>query len=171
MNYKKCVILNNRYLNVFRSSLTVLFLAFLGGCWKSCEKSQGPSLKVINVLDKSYFNDCHIKGSINIPFEDFEKSLKNLSKNDHYVLYCSNHACTAAPYAVQLMQDMGFAHVALLPGGVVEWYQEGLPCNGLCQLQYLKEDNQELDPDAHKDLESLSAKQLYEKLKEAKLVE
>ena len=39
------------------------------------------------------------------------------------------------------MKDMGFAHVAVLPGGVVEWCQKGLPCNGACQLQYLKEDN------------------------------
>jgi rhodanese-related sulfurtransferase len=171
MNYKKYGILNNRYLNLFGYSLTILFVAFFGGCWKSCENKQGPALKVINVLDKSYFDDCHIKGSVNIPFDEFEKSLKNLSKNDHYVLYCSNYACTAAPYAAQLMKDMGFAHVALFPGGVVEWYQKGLPCNGACQLQYLKEDNPVLDEDAHGDLDVLTPEQLQEKLKEAKLIE
>lgn len=171
MNYKKYAILKNRYLNIFGYSLTVLFLAFFGGCWKSCEKKESLTLKVINVLDKSYFNDCHIKGSINIPFEEFEKNLKNLSPNDHYVLYCSNYACTAAPYAAQLMKDMGFAHVALFPGGVVEWYQKGLPCEGLGQLQYLKEDNPILDADAHGDLECLTPEKLREKLKEAKLIE
>jgi len=171
MNYKKYAILNNRYLNIFRCSLTILFLAFFAGCWNFWKTNHGPALKVINVLDKSYFDDCHIKGSINIPFEEFEKSLKNLSKDDEYVLYCSNYACTAAPYAAQLMKDMGFSKVSLLPGGVVEWYQKGLACNGLCQLQYLQEDNPVLDADAHGDLESLTPEQLYEKLKEAKLVE
>lgn len=171
MNSKKYGILNNRCSNIFGYSLTVLFLAFFAGCWKSDENKQKSALKVINVLDKSYFDDCHIKGSINIPFEEFEKSLKNLSKDDAYVLYCSNYACTAAPYAAQLMKDMGFAHVALLPGGIVEWYQKGLPCTGLGQLQYLKEDNPILDADVHGDLEVLTPEQLHEKLKESKLVE
>ena len=94
MNYKKYDILNNRYLNVFGYSLTVLFVVFFAGCWKSSENQQGPALKVINVLDKSYFDDCHIKGSINIPFDEFEKSLKNYPK---MIIMC----CTALTMHVQ----------------------------------------------------------------------
>jgi rhodanese-related sulfurtransferase len=172
MNYKKYDILQSVPTKLYVCSLIVFSIAFLSGCWgkTSSDTTKASTLKVINVLDKSYFDDCHIKGSIHIPFDEFEQSLKNLSKNDEYVVYCSNYACTAAPYAVQLMKDAGFEQVSLLPGGVVEWYQKGLPTNGSGQLQYLKEENPELDEHGHDDLKLITPEQLYEKLKEAKLV-
>lgn len=172
MNYKKYDILHFVPTKLYVCSLIVFSIAFLSGCWSSSNSdvTKESALKVINVLDKSYFNDCHIKGSINIPFEEFEDSLKSLLKNDKYVIYCSNYACTAAPYAAQLMKDSGFKHVMLLPGGMVEWYQKNLPCSGSAQLQYLKEDNPVLDEHGHEGLEEITPEQLYEKLKEAKLL-
>jgi len=173
MKYKKYDMIQSVYMKLYVCSLIVFGIAFLSGCWGSSNSQQQKTstLKVINVLDKSYFDDCHIKGSINIPFDEFEQSLNNLSKNDEYVIYCSNYACTAAPYGAQLMKDAGFQEVSLLPGGIVEWYQKGLPCDGPGQLQYLKEENPVLDEHGHDDLKLLTPEQLFEKLKNYKLIE
>ncbi len=173
MKYKKYDMIQSVYMKLYVCSLIVFGIAFLSGCLGSStsEQTKTSTLKVINVLDKSYFDDCHIKGSISIPFDEFEQSLKKLSKNDEYVVYCSNYACTAAPYAAQLMKDAGFEQVSLLPGGIVEWYQKGLPCTGQGQLQYLKEENPVLDEDGHDDLKSVTSEQLLEKLKSYKLIE
>lgn len=170
MNSKKYDIVHSKHSIVFGCSLIFFAVIFLAGCWGSIEKSTESKLVVINVLDPSYFDDCHIKGSINIPFEQVEEQIKTLNKNNHYVFYCSNYACTAAPFSVQQMQEAGFAHVELLPGGIVEWYQKGLPCNGPAQLQYLQEENQPLSDDAHGAINVISSEQLYEKLKTAKLI-
>jgi rhodanese-related sulfurtransferase len=173
MKYKKYGMIQSVYMKLYVCSLIIFDITFLSGCWGSSnlQQTEISSLQVINVLDKSYFDDCHIKGSINIPFDEFEQSLKKLSKNDEYVVYCSNYACTAAPYAAQLMKDAGFEQVSLLPGGIVEWYQKGLPCTGTGQLQYLKEENSVLDEDGHSDLKSVTSEQLLEKLKNYKLIE
>ena len=52
--------------------ITVLLAAIvlLPSCgWDSGSK---PSFVLVNVLDKEFYDDCHIKGSINVPFENLE---------------------------------------------------------------------------------------------------
>ena len=164
MNRRKYDILDHKHV-IVAGSLLVLTLTFLTGCFGFSSKSDSSNLVVINVLDPSYYQDCHIQGSINIPFEQFKDQMPKLNKDKTYVIYCSNYACTAAPFAVQQMLDAGFKDVALLPGGIVDWYQKKLPCNGPGQLQYLHEDNQPFDEDGHASMKQLSSQELFEKLK------
>ena len=168
MNRKKYdIVANVRSIKIGRS-LIFFAVAFLAGCsWFAKDEAK---LVVINVLDPSYYQDCHISGSVNIPFEQFEDTIKTLRKQDNYVVYCSNHACTAAPFAASMMKDNGFESVALLPGGIVEWYQKKLPYTGPAQLQYLQEENVPLVEDAHGSVQALTSDELYEQLKAAKLV-
>jgi rhodanese-related sulfurtransferase len=101
-------------------------------------------LVIINVLDKVLYDDCHIKGSIHVPFEEFEgwisKNLesKNIDINDHIVVYCSNYMCTASGYGAQLLTKLGFKNVWAYEAGVAEWLQRGQPVEGVCQKPYLK---------------------------------
>jgi len=169
MNSKKYDILHTKHSVMIGCSLIIFVVTLLTGCWGSSSKEAESKLVVINVLDPSYFQDCHIKGSVNIPFDQFEEKVKTLNKNNAYVVYCSNYACTAAPFAVQVMLDAGFANVALFPGGIVEWYQHKMPYDGPAQLQYLQEENQPLVEDAHDSLSVLTSEQLLEKLQAAKL--
>jgi S-adenosylmethionine:tRNA-ribosyltransferase-isomerase (queuine synthetase) len=37
-------------------------------------------LIIINVLDKKYYNDCHIPESINIPYEEFKAKITELGE-------------------------------------------------------------------------------------------
>ncbi|MCX5923694.1 MAG: rhodanese-like domain-containing protein [Candidatus Dependentiae bacterium] len=172
MNIKKCDIINIKNSRVILFSLTIFVSFFFSGCWssKSSNKTSEPKLIVINVLDKSNFEDCHITGSINIPFEAIEDEMKILDKKDSYVLYCSNYACTAAPFAANLMKEAGFEHAAFFPGGIVDWYQKGYPCTGPSKMDYLKEENEPFDEDDHLDTLVVSIEDLKSQMVAAKMI-
>lgn len=160
MNIKNYGIVNVPF---FGFSLTVIATIFLAGCWpfSTVEKSK---LVVINVLDASDFQDCHITGSINIPFDQMEERMKTLNKKDSYVLYCSNYSCTAAPFMAQTMKEDGFENVAIFHGGIVEWYQKGYPYQGPATREYLKEENEQHPEELHSDIKIVSADELKEAL-------
>lgn len=132
-------------LKFFTFSLIVCSIFLLAGCWGVSTGQE--KLVVINVLDPDYHQDCHMTGSINIPFAQIEEFAKTLNKKDRYVLYCSNFACTAAPFAAEMLKSAGFEDVAVFPGGIVQWYQKGYPCTGPAQKDYLKEENEPLGDD------------------------
>ena len=56
---------------MYRVSMVLGFLTFfLSGCVSSEKKEiDAPKLLVINVLDKALYDDCHITGSIHVPFD------------------------------------------------------------------------------------------------------
>lgn len=116
-------------------------LMLLPGCWQS--KKEEPVLRtglvVVNVLDKDAYNDCHILGSINIPFENLESSMNTIDKNAEVVFYCSNPMCTASEYAAVQFQKAGFSNVSVFEGGTAEWFQKGLPVEGVACAPYLRQ--------------------------------
>ena len=164
---KKYDIINVKNSKFFFSSLIIVGTFFFSGCWVSKVVEQ--KLVVINVLDAANFDDCHMTGSVNVPFEDLEDKMKTLDKKDRYVLYCSNYACTAAPFAANMMKDAGFEHVAFFPGGVVEWYQKGLACTGPAQMGYLKEENEPLSEEDHVEVKAISLDDLKAEMVAAKM--
>ncbi len=94
-------------------------------------------LVVINVLDKQLFDDCHIKGSINIPVEEIAQCEQCVDKDADVVLYCSNYLCSSSGYAARKLQAAGFKNVAVYAGGTAEWFQKGLPVEGPHKSSYL----------------------------------
>lgn len=153
---------------VYSFFIVCLTLAMVTGCWnKNVEESQ---LVVINVLDPEYYQDCHIEGSINIPFDQFEAKISQLNKNNKYVIYCSNYACTAAPFSASMLVEHGFKDVGVLPGGIVDWYQKGYPVVGACQKTYLKEENEEFGEHDGNSVAIISADVLHQSMIDAKLI-
>lgn len=154
----------------FVTMLAATFL--LTGCWPFEKREL--KLHVINVLDEDTYNDCHIKGSINIPFDEFDEDLddvlERLDKHDHYVLYCTNYSCTSSMYIAKLLKDHGYDHVWEYGGGMADWYQQSLPVQGPCTQEYLKAENKPLQ--AHSDnVPNITAQQLQQKMKEFGIVE
>ncbi len=169
MNIKKYDILNKNRSRFYIFSLIITGL-LLSGCWQSDTGKKDSKLMVINVLDKSYFEDCHITGSISITFEELETRMSKMDKSKDYVLYCSNYACMAAPTSVKMMQNIGFKDVAVYPGGIVEWYQKKYPYQGPATMEYLKDENEPLGEDDDVDVPTVSAEALLEKMKKADLL-
>src|SRR3990167_379562 len=124
----------------FRSFFILVALPLLfSGC--SCDKN-GLKLQIINVLDKDAYDDCHIKGSINIPFEDLESEAEKLNKYATTVVYCSNYQCTASKMAASILKNKNFKTVSAYEAGMADWYQKGLPLVGSCKASYLKNKNE-----------------------------
>ncbi|MDR3646582.1 MAG: rhodanese-like domain-containing protein [Candidatus Babeliales bacterium] len=140
-------------------SLSFLFFLTIltSGCGCSnVKKTDQPKLVIVNVLDKALYDDCHIKGSVHVPFEEFNDWVtKNLQDNkidinDHIIVYCSNYMCTASGYGAKLLTKLGFKNVWAYEAGVAEWFQKGHSIEGVCQKAYLKK---VLDKPEHKEVD------------------
>jgi len=95
-----------------------------------------PDLVVINVLTKESYDDCHIKGSINIVLTELEEKVKALDKTKSFVVYCANYECSASRRAFELMRGFGFDNVVTYEGGTEEWKEKGFPTEGPCVKGY-----------------------------------
>jgi rhodanese-related sulfurtransferase len=91
-----------------------------------------------NVLDKKYYDDCHISGSINIQLNSLEESAKNWDKERELVVYCAHKSCSASREAFKILKKLGFKNVWAYEEGIKDWFQKGYPIEGPCELEYLK---------------------------------
>ncbi len=112
---------------------------FLPACFANREDTAESvkNLVVINILDENLYEDCHIMGSVSVPFEQLEQYVGTIDKKTEIVVYCSNYACGASAYAVKTLQKLGFEQVYAYEGGMAEWYQKGFPVEGPCTQPYL----------------------------------
>jgi rhodanese-related sulfurtransferase len=97
-----------------------------------------PAPMVVNVLAKESFEDCSIKGSINVPLADLAEASKTWDKAQEIVVYCSGNPCTASKTAYEDLTKMGFTNVVLFEGGMKEWHDKNFDANGECKADYLK---------------------------------
>ncbi len=134
----------------------------LSGC--SCFKHESHvQLLVVNVLDSELYDDCHIEGSINVPFEQLEHFAQHLDRNMQIVLYCSNYKCTASVFGARVLKSMGFVHVWAYEAGMAGWYQEKLPSVGPAKQAYLTMENKPFEDESEKEL-IISTQELQKKL-------
>lgn len=117
---------------------------------------------IINALARSYYDDCHIKGSINVPLDDLEDYADKLDKNQEIIVYCAQYDCPVSRKAFRLLKMIGFTNVKAYEGGIVEWVQKGYPTEGPCKQDFLKVINKPLAPEPG--IESISAEELKKKL-------
>lgn len=122
---------------------------------------------VINVLDHQYYDECHIKGSINVPFSQLDDYAKKLDRTIEIVVYCANYMCPMSRNAWHKLNDLGFTNVKAYEGGIREWFQLGLPVEGACKDSHLK-DKTPQPPQEDKKVVTISAQELAQKLKQNK---
>lgn len=123
-------------------------LVFLGGClWDSSSKKELPSPLVINVLDKEFYDDCHIPGSIQISMEHVLSTAEKdkWPKDTKIVVYCSNHMCTTSTDICRKLSADGFTHVWDYEAGMAGWYQAKLPVEGPAKAAYLTQPNRSME--------------------------
>lgn len=123
-------------------------------------------LLVINALSKKYYDDCHIKGSINVPLDKLEEYSKKLDKKTPIVVYCASYSCPISEKAWRILNTLGFTSVWAYEGGIAEWCQKGFPCAGSCQEEYL---GRQEKLQKH-DVETITAEGLKKKMEEVDLL-
>ena len=100
---------------------------------------QIPELIIINVLDEEAYADCHIPGSLNIPYENLVEITSSWDKSKEIVVYCAELSCQVSKQASALLADIGFTHIYEYSGGIKDWYKKGFDTSGSCAQKYLHE--------------------------------
>ena len=128
------------------------------------QRVQKSEFLVVNVLDKSMYDDCHIADSIHVPFDEIEDFIEELPKDSKVVFYCSNYQCTASGYAARKARELGIKNSWAYEAGMAEWYQKGYPVVGPCTREYLKKSVQMLENQHDDENIELSTEELAQKM-------
>ncbi len=139
-------------------------ILLLSGCWDHTNQQKKKGLVVVNVLDLDLYEDCHIRGSINIPFDQVESHANNIDQDAEIVFYCSDYQCSSSEWAAKTFQKKGFKKVYVYEGGMAEWYQEGLPTEGPHQKAYLHKPAKQVLTNEQAEASLISMKDLAEKM-------
>jgi rhodanese-related sulfurtransferase len=140
-------------------------LLVLGYAFRMFKSKSEPDLYVVNVLDSNLYGDCHIKGSINVPFGEHEEWAKKLDKNSHIVFYCSNYMCTASGQAAKDLKKLGFNNVWAYEAGMADWFQNKLPVEGSCKEAYLNMQMNKPEIDQQDGVQHITTQDLHNKMK------
>lgn len=73
---------------------------------------------IIDVRSRREFSEGHINGAINIPLPELNKNINRYvaSKNKNILVYCQKGS--RSKKAAQILDDMGYANVFNLKGGI-----------------------------------------------------
>jgi rhodanese-related sulfurtransferase len=84
-----------------------------------------PSLVTVDVRTVSEYDDGHIEGALNIPVQEIEDRLNELSKRDEILVYCrtGNRSSTA----IEIMKENGFTKIYHMNRGITAWKEAGFP--------------------------------------------
>ena len=90
----------------------------------------GTAVIVVDARNPDEFAGGHIPGACNVPVSDMPSELDQIAsaKNSLVVTTCGSSG--RGEKAAQVMAESGFAHVAVLRGGLAAWRQAGLPVEG-----------------------------------------
>ena len=86
-----------------------------------------PETIVLDIRTPAEYEEGIIEGAINIDFyaPDFAAQLAQLDPNASYVVYCRSG--NRSGEAMATFADLEFQQVSEIGGGIVNWYQDGLP--------------------------------------------
>ena len=89
--------------------------------------NSGKTPLLIDVRSEGEYADGHVPGAINIPHNELEQRLTELSnvKNSQVVLYCRSG--TRAGIAKKILATNGFKQLDHLSGDYLAWNEKGLP--------------------------------------------
>lgn len=92
---------------------------------------------LVDVREPHEFSKSHLPGAVNIPRGMLElradDSLPSAdatlvgNREAHVVLYCTKSPSARSLLAAQTLQEMGYANVTALDGGLEAWVAAGLP--------------------------------------------
>jgi rhodanese-related sulfurtransferase len=84
-----------------------------------------PDLVILDVRTIAEFEEGHIEGAINIPVDEIDSRLDDLSKDDELLVYCrtGNRSGTS----INILSDAGYTKIYHMHEGISVWIQQGHP--------------------------------------------
>jgi rhodanese-related sulfurtransferase len=161
------------------SYFSLALLLLLTGCVTTPDEqaavtseSKKPAFVVVNVLSKEFYDDCHIKGSIQLDYDAvMDYAAKNWDKEStEIVIYCSNFMCSASGEVRNQLRAAGYKKVRAYEGGTAEAHAKGLPMVGPCKEGYLKQAEKPAGAVEHSPEDVIEIDELKKLLQEHKLI-
>ena len=97
------------------------------------EVAQAVSLQEAVVIDARSLEEYareHIKGALNVPYDERDKALATLVEkvpgSTLVIVYC-DQGCDSAPRLASWLQDNGYRWAAVFRGGLTQWRDRDLP--------------------------------------------
>ncbi|MEO0541523.1 MAG: rhodanese-like domain-containing protein [Cyanobacteria bacterium P01_A01_bin.105] len=85
-----------------------------------------PGLTIIDIRDRTEFNESHITGAISLPLPELLTRVRQaLEPNRDIYIYGTTDAEATA--AAKVLRSAGYTNVASLRGGVAAWKAVGFP--------------------------------------------
>jgi rhodanese-related sulfurtransferase len=89
----------------------------------------------IDARTKPEFDSLHIKGALNIPYEEFHalpvqqriEMMRKFNKDGIIVVYCKGGKCEVSIDLAYDIAKLGFNSVSIYKGGIHEWKESGYP--------------------------------------------
>ena len=81
---------------------------------------------IVDLRNSELFNQGHITGSINIPFNNLSKRFNEIPENNKSIVLVCDMG-NVSPNAGELLKKEGYKDLLILKGGVNEWKLQNLP--------------------------------------------
>ena len=81
---------------------------------------------IVDLRNSELFNQGHITGSINIPFDNLSKRFNEIPENNKSIVLVCDMG-NVSPNAGELLKKEGYKDLLILRGGVNEWKLHNLP--------------------------------------------
>lgn len=88
-----------------------------------------PGLVLLEALPEKYFNDWHLPGARLFPHDEARVLAPRVvpDRSAEIVVYCASSTCQNSHIAANVLQQIGYADVAVYAGGKQDWSEAGLP--------------------------------------------
>lgn len=96
----------------------------------------GGQAAILDARPEPFFRLGHVPGALSLPREEFDDAYGRLQgrleafRDGLVVVYCSDAACNDSRRVQTHLLSLGFARVAVFPGGWDRWTGAGLPAEG-----------------------------------------
>lgn len=110
--------------NVFSSIPTLPKATYVNTQQVKDWQKQGKPFTFIDVRAQVEYEAGHLKDAVNMEYNKIEEHVKEFDKNKSYVFYCT-YSAWRAPYAANVLKDLGFENSYILEGGISAWNAGG----------------------------------------------
>jgi len=89
---------------------------------------EGRSIFIDSRTEDAY-NESHIVGAVNIPYEKFNEFFRDIifPLEQTLVVYCDGTECKSSTAVAKLLYERGFRNIKIFFGGWAEWIAHSLP--------------------------------------------
>jgi rhodanese-related sulfurtransferase len=84
-----------------------------------------PNLVILDVRTVSEYEEGHIEGAINIPVQELEDRIEEISKKDKLLVYCRTG--NRSSQAINILESSGFTKIFHMYNGITGWKNAGYP--------------------------------------------